>query len=266
MTRLRKNPFVHEPIKECNHWELLLVSINDSNVQIEKIRWELCKNLDNVSLAIPENDYILAHQWFTDTDDINWFIKILENIPQLNKSYLHAIKSIVEYNSKKWFITDSKIDNNTKSIIPKEVYFFEWKQYDYQSYIYKCANFLYDKYNFSCEVVWEFDWYKNINWYNIKTPYWTFTSWVRIMKEAPVWSKPWDIINVENEWFMIWEKMWNQHSWKECVVINAWYEHHSFNQRTSRIIVMYWDRSTEEVVPRWLKKLKTTKKKLLFID
>jgi len=246
---------------KSENWELLLVNINDQDLQIEKIRWELFKNLDNIALAIPDNNYILNHQWFTDTEDIYWLIQTLENIPQLNKSYLQAIKAIVEYNSRNRLLTEHKIDNGTKSIISKQIFSFEWNNYDYQTYIYKCASFLYNKYNFSFDVVWEFDWYERNNWHKIKTPYWTFTMWNRSMKKAPVWSKPWDIINIKNEWFMIWEKMRNRHSWKECVIINAWHEHNSFNKWTARIIVIYKDWSIEKVVPRWLEKFKTAKKK-----
>ena len=127
---------------------LLVVSVDDEGLLIENVRNALLRNLENIELAIPDNNYILQHQGFLEKcANIDVLVRHLERIPYLNGTYLKAIKAVIAYN-------DQKADKGKKSLLgifgkdkiqPK--YTLRGKEFStYKEYIQECAGFLYDRY------------------------------------------------------------------------------------------------------------------------
>lgn len=125
-----------------------MVRVNDSKLQIHNLRAELFRNLENISLSIPSNDYIMQNQGFVDRNkSIDELINRLEKIPQLSRNYLSAVKAIAQYNKEK------DISTGIQSLATGDQLLFDNKEYsNYLKYIEACACFLYDRYNFSCKI------------------------------------------------------------------------------------------------------------------
>lgn len=103
-------------------------------------------------------------------------------------------------------------------------------------------------------VVGEFDGHEREQWHKIKTPYGVFTRGNRNKEIAPAGSKPWDIL-VENPWYTIGERVYNESKDQECVVLDAWHKHGYKWEWTANVVVMYDDKTVETTVPRLLKSL-----------